>query len=160
MENIGFVRIGRSFINSPSQAIESLVAHEVAHEWFYAAVGNNQYEEGWLDEGFASFATVLFIRERDSDWEQPSPATPVIINRSLKHYIDNGLGVSPMYSGGRAFLWSLMEEMGEGDFFAMIRFYYESYKGKEAKTGDFIEILNEWTNNGAEAEGIIKSYIR
>lgn len=32
-----------------------LVAHEVAHQWFYAAVGNNQYEEPWLDESFAQY---------------------------------------------------------------------------------------------------------
>ena len=32
-----------------------LTAHEVGHEWFYAAVGNDQYSEAWLDEGFATY---------------------------------------------------------------------------------------------------------
>lgn len=33
----------------------TLTAHEVGHEWFYAAVGNDQYDEAWLDEGLATF---------------------------------------------------------------------------------------------------------
>ena len=32
-----------------------LVAHETAHQWFYGAVGNDQFEEPWLDESFAEF---------------------------------------------------------------------------------------------------------
>jgi hypothetical protein len=30
--------------------------HEVAHQWFYALVGNNQGRDPWLDEGLASWA--------------------------------------------------------------------------------------------------------
>lgn len=30
--------------------------HEVAHQWFYALVGNNQGRHPWLDEGLASWA--------------------------------------------------------------------------------------------------------
>ncbi|HEX6140551.1 MAG TPA: hypothetical protein VF013_08840 [Candidatus Limnocylindria bacterium] len=31
--------------------------HEVAHQWFYAQLGNDQQREPWLDEGFADFTT-------------------------------------------------------------------------------------------------------
>jgi aminopeptidase N len=33
-----------------------LVAHEVAHQWWYSIVGNDQYREPWLDETFASYS--------------------------------------------------------------------------------------------------------
>jgi hypothetical protein len=33
-----------------------VVYHEVAHQWFYAQVGNDQQLEPWLDEGFADFS--------------------------------------------------------------------------------------------------------
>jgi len=33
-----------------------VVAHEVAHQWFYSLVGNNQARDPWLDEGLASWA--------------------------------------------------------------------------------------------------------
>ena len=29
--------------------------HEVGHAWFYDAVGNNEYNEGWIDEGIVSY---------------------------------------------------------------------------------------------------------
>jgi hypothetical protein len=33
-----------------------VVYHEVAHQWFYGQVGNDQQIEPWLDEGFADFS--------------------------------------------------------------------------------------------------------
>ncbi len=30
-------------------------AHEIAHQWFYCAIGNDQYNEPWLDEAFAEY---------------------------------------------------------------------------------------------------------
>lgn len=33
-----------------------VIAHEVAHQWWYGLVGNDQYREPWLDESFASYA--------------------------------------------------------------------------------------------------------
>ena len=37
-------------------ADQYVVYHEVAHQWFYAQLGNEQQAEPWLDEGFADFA--------------------------------------------------------------------------------------------------------
>lgn len=33
-----------------------VIYHEVAHQWFYALLGNDQMREPWLDEGFADFS--------------------------------------------------------------------------------------------------------
>jgi hypothetical protein len=33
-----------------------VIYHEVAHQWFYAQLGNDQQLEPWLDEGFADFS--------------------------------------------------------------------------------------------------------
>ena len=33
-----------------------IIAHEVAHQWWYSIVGNDQYREPWLDESFASLS--------------------------------------------------------------------------------------------------------
>jgi len=32
-----------------------VVYHEVAHQWFYGQLGNDQQREPWLDEGFSDF---------------------------------------------------------------------------------------------------------
>lgn len=36
--------------------IADVVAHEVAHQWWYGLVGNNQFAEPWLDESFAQYS--------------------------------------------------------------------------------------------------------
>jgi hypothetical protein len=35
---------------------ESVVVHECGHQFWYGLVGNNEFESGWLDEGFNSFS--------------------------------------------------------------------------------------------------------
>src|SRR5262249_1929757 len=35
--------------------VESLVSHEVCHQWWYNLVGTNGYEETWMDEGLATY---------------------------------------------------------------------------------------------------------
>ena len=38
----------------------NVIVHEIAHQWWYGVVGNNQFDYGWLDEGLAEFSTALF----------------------------------------------------------------------------------------------------
>jgi len=35
----------------------ALTAHEIAHQWFYSLVGDNQWREPFLDESFATFVS-------------------------------------------------------------------------------------------------------
>ena len=43
--------------------LESIIAHEVAHQWFYNIIGNDQIDEPWLDEGMAQYATWLYYAD-------------------------------------------------------------------------------------------------
>ena len=36
---------------------EGVTVHECGHQWWYALVGNNEFEEAWLDEGFNTYST-------------------------------------------------------------------------------------------------------
>ena len=40
-----------------------VIAHETAHQWWYAVVGSNQAEEAWQDEGLAEYSTACFFNE-------------------------------------------------------------------------------------------------
>jgi aminopeptidase N len=37
--------------------LEHTIAHETAHQWFYATIATNEFEEPWLDEGLTSYLT-------------------------------------------------------------------------------------------------------
>jgi hypothetical protein len=43
---------------------DMVTAHEVAHQWFYGFMANNQIAETWLDEGFAEFSAHSYIEHR------------------------------------------------------------------------------------------------
>jgi hypothetical protein len=40
--------------------LESIIAHEVAHQWFYNVVGNDVQIHPWVDESMASYAQLLY----------------------------------------------------------------------------------------------------
>ena len=44
---------------------ESIVAHEIAHQWFYNVVGNDVQSHAWVDESFATYAQLLY---REKIW--------------------------------------------------------------------------------------------
>lgn len=48
--------------------------HEVAHMWFYALVGNDQYDDPWLDEGLTEYAESRFLGNTGSGRAMSVPA--------------------------------------------------------------------------------------
>ena len=36
-----------------------VIVHEIAHQWWYGLIGNDQYNDAWIDEGLAEFSTLL-----------------------------------------------------------------------------------------------------
>ena len=50
--------------SEPNFASESLVAHELAHQWFGDLVTTRDWPNVWLNEGFATFFTLLWLEQR------------------------------------------------------------------------------------------------
>lgn len=48
--------------------------HEVAHQWFYALVGNDQGRDPWLDEGLATWGEARFLDSLAELSARPMPA--------------------------------------------------------------------------------------
>ncbi len=48
---------------SDSTDLSATIIHEIAHQWFYGILGNNQTSYGWMDEGFATFFENLAMKE-------------------------------------------------------------------------------------------------
>jgi hypothetical protein len=51
----GGIEFPNHVMQAPGSSARSVV-HEVAHQWFYSLVGNDQARDPWLDEGLASYA--------------------------------------------------------------------------------------------------------
>jgi len=40
---------------------DRVIVHEIAHQWWYGLIGNNQSRTAWIDEGLAEYSTLLFF---------------------------------------------------------------------------------------------------
>ncbi len=159
----------------PSQVmIESVVAHEVAHQWFYNVVGNDQVDEPWLDEAVVQYATYLYYVDaygeraaegfRDSwvgRWDSVDRAD-VPIGLPSGAYAEDEYGAI-VYGRGPLFVEALAEEMGQEVFDEFLRDYYESHQWgigtadtfRQLAEGhcqcDLTALFEEWVYEKAEA---------
>jgi len=58
MEYPTFFTAGTSYWPAAHQlSPEGVIVHEFGHQFWYGLVGNNEFEEAWLDEGFNTYST-------------------------------------------------------------------------------------------------------
>lgn len=43
--------------------LEFTLVHELAHQWWYGLVGNDQYQHAFIDEGLTNFVSTVYMRE-------------------------------------------------------------------------------------------------
>lgn len=61
-----------SIINASLQDREDAIVHETAHQWFACLVGTDSIAEAYLDEGLATFSTLLYYKltGREEDYNK------------------------------------------------------------------------------------------
>ncbi|MFZ2489449.1 MAG: M1 family metallopeptidase [Anaerolineae bacterium] len=135
------------------QILESTVVHEVAHQWFYNLVGNDQVDEPWLDESLSQYATLLYYRQvygkagetgfrrsLERAWGE-FDNEPIPIGASVAAYADGGeyagTYVAIIYGRGALFFEALSEAMGEATFTAFLREYVQRKAWGISSTADF-----------------------
>lgn len=131
-----------------------IAAHEVAHQWFYGLVGNDQAMEPWLDEALSTFSELLFYEN-----VYPNLAQWWWENRIAFHdpqgWVDSTIydaaGFYPyrnaIYLRGAMFLIELREMMGKEPFLAFVRDYLQKYSYRQATGNDFFDLLTSHTQN-------------
>ncbi|HEC88776.1 MAG TPA: hypothetical protein ENI52_05620 [Thermoplasmata archaeon] len=161
MEYPGVVAISQELYDTnavvsglPSRVmLESVIAHETAHQWFYNAVGNDQIDEPWLDEAVVQYDTGLYYIDTygeasaqkyrsswSSLWDRIDRAD-IPIGLPSKAYDDEYTPI--IYGRGPLFIAALAEEMGQETFDEFLRDYYESYKW-DIGTSDAFRQLAEY----------------
>ena len=131
-----------------------IFAHEVAHQWWYAEVGNDQVAEPWVDEALATYTSGLYFEAqgRLSEilryWETSYAAgrarnPPAGITSPLWAF-PGGEGYGGIvYSGGALFFHALRERMGDEAFFRALRRYRGEFRWRIASGTDLLLILTQ-----------------
>jgi hypothetical protein len=63
-----------SHVMHGTRSADRSIVHEVAHQWFYGLVGNDQGRDPWLDEGLASYAEFVEVGSLERHAAEPLPA--------------------------------------------------------------------------------------
>jgi hypothetical protein len=151
--------------------------HEVAHQWFYALVGNDQLKEPWLDEAFASYAQVLYYEEqvdtgrataqldfyREMLHLPPNPSLPIGLPvDGYASETDYGLLV---YYKGALFLDALRRRLGDERFFEVLQEYFRAHRygigdssafqrtAEDVCECDLGPMFDRWVYQGGELPG-------
>ena len=62
---------------------KNVIIHEIAHQWWYGVVGNNECEYAWLDESLTEYCTALFY-DKNVGYEM---TTREILSNALNSYM-------------------------------------------------------------------------
>jgi hypothetical protein len=142
-----------------------LIGHELAHQWWYGLVGNDQWREPWLDESIAEYTSrELPARVGGSDdlrCDLDNPVRPwgrAPLTESMAHW--NSAGGAAyfriVYLGGACALRSLERDLGPVAMTAFLRSYADAHRFGVASTADFVTALRAAAPAGYDVDGFLR----
>ncbi len=134
-------------------ASQGLIVHELGHNYTMGILANNEWKEGWLDEGFTSFQTSMFFEAAQGVDEWPDGEafiTGLDLDgvgepASLKgeDYDDFTSYNISIYTRGELFFHQLRYIVGDETLRRIMRTYYDRWKLKHVDEEAFREVAEE-----------------
>ncbi len=170
MEYPGLLMIGEAYYaDSQADTLELTVAHETAHQWFYALVGSDQFFSPWQDEALCEYAMLRYVRARygqgsyetlkyyraDAPMRESipgslTPGTPIDCFGSLRDY------AAVVYGRGAALMLALDEAL-PGGADAFLRAYAEEFAWQTVSRARFEDFLNRYS--GMDLSPLLLDYL-
>jgi aminopeptidase N len=156
MEFPGLNLIGTALYREQRGQLEDRVVHEIAHQWWYAQVGNDQVNTPWLDEGLAEYSMAFYYRQVYGE----AHVNTTVNQRWLVPYqvaVDNKYDAvvnQPsaafgweyeviVYAKAALFFNALHRELGDETFRRVLQTYLSRYQWQIATPEDFLSVAEE-----------------
>ncbi len=145
-----------------------VIAHEIAHQWWYGAVGVNQVTDYFIDEGLAEYSAYLFFDHykgyknsstglyNEAKFFVKSYLDDEMQGKSLEKYADDVFTSKPIfqyknsleyvvnaYYAPFCLLVEREAEIGRTAFLSTLKEFYEGRYYKTASAADFKKILGK-----------------
>lgn len=156
----------------------NVIIHEIAHQWWYGLVGNNEFQYGWLDEGLTEYSTLLFYEEHPEYnvntkeliknttnsfvtfvevYKKVFDNVDTSMNRKLNEYNNESEYVYIAYVKGMLMFDSLKEFLGKEKFIIGLQSYFKDNVFKIATPDSLINSFEKGTKTSVRS--IIESWI-
>lgn len=155
---------------------KEIVVHEIAHQWFFELVGNNQFAEGWVDESLTEFMTMVFMVRGNITQLRVQVAKRLEfiktfldayffgqqkinmkINRALDTFDNSNEYSHVVYSQGAIMYFCYMEVVGENKFFNALKFYVSEHRFGIATGDDLIHAF--WRKASKDAKSFFDTWL-
>ena len=158
LENQTLSLFGSDLVSRSDDA-EAVVAHELAHQWFGNLISPESWSDIWLNEGFASYAELL--------WAEQSTGVDIAdlvfqfnipgLNPPLDPGPESLFNIE-VYLRGALTLHALRVEVGDEAFFDTLRSYVNQFGGGTASTQDFIDLAEDIS--GQDLESLFAAWLQ
>jgi len=152
MEFSGFVFVSTAwfygFEGGADNFLTVITVHEVAHQWWYARVGNDAALTPWLDEALTTYSEYVYFEEfypelKDWWWSfrvgwynpQGEVDSNVYEFETVRDYIN------AVYLRGAQLLHNLREDLGTDEFFNLLAAYAQAADGEIISSDMFWSLL-------------------
>jgi aminopeptidase N len=171
----GIILIGLHLYDEPERPEFAVtIAHEVAHQWWYSTVGNDVFDEPWLDEALTTYSSGLYYEEKlgstyqaglESYWQDRydrllEQGLDDLVTESLSHF-EHQAGPAAyggvVYVKGALFFKALRDEIGDPAFFQALQNYYQTHLFGIARTPDLLDAFE--TAAGRDLSGFYQSWL-
>ncbi|MEC9374626.1 MAG: M1 family aminopeptidase, partial [Planctomycetota bacterium] len=153
--------------------LDSLIAHELVHQWYGDLITCNTWAHIWLNEGFATYGSALWFEERDgydngyltymhrtmrglaerdaiSASDSDGWKRPPMVSRLYEHPWEVFRRRSNPYPKGASTLHMLRSALGDDLFFQGIQTYTRRYANQTVETDQFRRVLEEVSGRSLE----------
>ncbi len=158
VEFSGLILVGLDYGDRPDDLFFSIIiSHEMAHQWFYAAVGNDVSEHPWLDESFATYLSYVFLdtyvspSAAEGAWDDARTAyanaqrvrADLDVTSPRYEFPSSSLYSAYVYSGGALLLDRLHQQLGHDVFTQAVQAYYRDFAHRMATPDDLFQAFEE-----------------
>lgn len=153
------------------------IAHETAHQWWGAVVGNDQTENAWQDEGLAEYSALCFFENYEKYAVSKDTAvaealkeyrsyydvygsvlgrTDTAMQRHLKDFISDYEYKCLSYDKPIVMFDTLRKSVGDKKFFAGLKKYYKENRFSIALPES---LIGAFERTGLDVNGFFESFI-